>query len=99
MAGQKVRCAQCGQKISLPRASAPAAGVETPQDVRPLRPDRPDPHSQLAGSVIPTAWGTAPAAQDNSAQYTCTACGARFDVSDVYDLDGSVICKGCFSAR
>lgn len=94
MAGQKVRCAQCGQKIALPGTpqtaeppASPAAGAA------------PDPVARMAASVIPSAWGAEAPPGAVSSTYTCVMCGGQFGVGDVYDLNGSVVCKSCFQAQ
>lgn len=81
MAGQKVRCSKCGQKIRLP--AAPRAMTENDQ--------------AIAASVIGQEWREAPASGPvPSSQYTCASCGGQFGGDDVYDQHGILICKSCF---
>ena len=98
MAGQKVRCAQCGQKIALPKEKGKTVAVAPPGQ-RVARPAAPGPDAEMAGSVIPSAWTAAAASPIAELPYTCAVCGRQFAVSDVYDQGGSVICRNCFGAH
>lgn len=81
MAGQKVRCSKCGQKIRLP---APPRAMEERDNA-------------IAASVIPQEWREeAPSQQSPSPQYTCAVCGGQFGGEHVYDQHGTLICKTCF---
>jgi len=84
MAGQKVRCSKCGQKIRLPAGPRETSAADT----------------GIAASVIPEAWQEAPPGPPLAApQYICAACGGRFDVGEVYDQQGTLICKSCFEGQ
>ena len=98
MAGQKVRCAQCGQKIRLPGEERREEAVESAAGREP-RPAAPAADARMAASVIPAAWGGAPAAGAAESAYACAVCGGQFSVDDVYDQNGAVICKTCFDAQ
>src|SRR5579864_521775 len=84
-AGRKVRCRSCGQVIRVPGGADPV----------PPSPDPPTIDGGLAGSVIPTAWDQ----PQQEPQYTCAVCGGRFAVGDVYDQQGTVICKDCHARQ
>jgi hypothetical protein len=85
MAGEKVNCRQCGQKIRLPGAkpAAPALAAAPPIPAR-------------APIPVPTP-AAAPAPPPP--QYACSVCAQRFPVDQVYNQDGTLICKDCFATQ
>jgi tetratricopeptide (TPR) repeat protein len=79
MAGEKVNCRKCGQKVKLPAAKKPAV-------------------SDSSG-VYESAGPLQPKPVQTEALYECAVCGQQYDVNDVYNQQGTVICKGCFAAQ
>jgi ribosomal protein S27E len=90
LAGERVDCPQCGSKIRLPAATKATA----PTDAASAQVD--EPLSSLNRPADPVSQATEPSSLPG---YVCSVCRQSFDVTDVYEQQGAIICKSCFAAQ
>lgn len=92
----KFKCPACGQRESVPDEMA-GEKVNCRQCGAKIRlpAKRPAEASAMPTNAPAEESGDAP----ESPNYLCAVCRQQFDVSDVYDQQGTVICKTCFAAQ
>lgn len=89
----KFKCPKCGQRESVPDEMA-GQKVSCRQCGSKIR------LPAIAMTAAPDWTPSAdPGQADSGSSYLCTVCQGHFDVGDVYDQEGRIICKGCFAAQ
>lgn len=92
----KFKCPACGQRESVPEEMAGEKIIcrQCGAKIR-LPPKRPADTSRIPASVSNEETAPAPA----PVTYLCSVCQQQFSISDVYDQQGAIICKNCFTAQ
>lgn len=88
----KFKCPKCGRRESVPDEMAGqkvtcqqcAAKIRLPAALATMT------QSQVDDPAGPSA---------PASTYLCAVCRQQFDVGEVYDQDGTIICKGCFATQ